>query len=612
MANSRIPYTSRDFEAVRADLINYVRQYYPDVIDNFNDASIFSVLLDLNAGIADNLNYQIDRSIQETVLQFAQQKSSVFNIARTYGLKIPGNRPSVAVADISITVPAFGDKEDERYLGVLRRGSQVIGGGQTFELIYDCDFSSQYNTQGFNNRTKIPNFDANNVLINYTITKREPVINGITKVFKKVVTPADSRPFLNIFLPERNVLGVTSVIQKDGTNYANVPSNAEFISSSDKWYEVYALAEDRVFVEDSTKPSDKPGVKVGKYIQTNNRFITEFTPEGFLKMTFGGGTTSSQELLSSFSNTGVLPNIQTLSNNFSLGATLKPNTTLFIQYRVGGGKGTNLGTNVITQIGNVDFSINGPSSVINNQVKGSLRVTNPVAAVGGADKPTLEEARNFVAFNFAAQKRAVTINDYQSLIQTMPGQFGAPAKVNITEEDNKIKIQMLSYDADGKLTPIVSNTIKQNVANYLSNYRMINDYIYIESGQVIDLKFQVQVVLDAVQNQGEVITNIVNTISTYMDPINRVMGQDVFIAELNSLIQNVAGVITVTSIDVFNMLGGQYSSDPISQPYSDETTKQIQLIDQTIFAQPNQMCQVRFPSKDILVSTKNFSGVNIS
>lgn len=301
-----------------------------------------------------------------------------------------------------------------------------------------------------------------------------------------------------------------------------------------------------------------------------------------------------------------------MSNNFSLGQTLKPNTTLFIQYRVGGGKNTNLGTNVITQVGTVDFSINGPSSTISSQVRNSLRVTNPVAAVGGADKPTLEEARNFVSFNFAAQKRAVTINDYHSLIRTMPGQFGAPSKVNITEEDNKIKIQMLSYDADGKLTPVVSNTLKQNVANYLSNYRMINDYIYIESAQVIDLKFQVQVVLDAVSNQGEVITNIVNTISTYMDTTAREMGQDVYVAELNSLIQNVAGVITVTSIDVFNMLGGQYSSAPVSQPYSNETTKQIGLIDQTIFAQPNQMFQVRFPSKDILVSTKNFSGVNIS
>jgi hypothetical protein len=69
-------------------------------------------MLDLNAAVTDNLNFQIDRSIQETVLQFAQQKNSVYNIARTYGLKVPGQRPSVALVDFSITVPAFGDKED--------------------------------------------------------------------------------------------------------------------------------------------------------------------------------------------------------------------------------------------------------------------------------------------------------------------------------------------------------------------------------------------------------------------------------------------------------------------------------------------------------------------
>ena len=64
--------------------------------------------------------YHIDRSIQETVLQYAQQKSSIYNIARTYGLKIPGNRPSIAIVDVSITVPAFGDSEDERYLGMFK------------------------------------------------------------------------------------------------------------------------------------------------------------------------------------------------------------------------------------------------------------------------------------------------------------------------------------------------------------------------------------------------------------------------------------------------------------------------------------------------------------
>jgi len=94
MANKKISYTVRDFQSVRTELENFTRTYYPDVVQNFNDASVFSVLLDLNAAVTDNLYFNIDRSIQETVLQYAQQPSSVYNIARTYGLKIPGQRPS--------------------------------------------------------------------------------------------------------------------------------------------------------------------------------------------------------------------------------------------------------------------------------------------------------------------------------------------------------------------------------------------------------------------------------------------------------------------------------------------------------------------------------------
>ncbi len=93
MANNKISYTERDFVGLRTDLLKYVKEQYPELIQNANDASIFSVLLDLNAAIGDNLNYHIDRSLQETVLEYAQQRSSLYNIARTYGLKIPGNRP---------------------------------------------------------------------------------------------------------------------------------------------------------------------------------------------------------------------------------------------------------------------------------------------------------------------------------------------------------------------------------------------------------------------------------------------------------------------------------------------------------------------------------------
>jgi hypothetical protein len=612
MANKKISYTTRDFQSIRTELINFTKTYYPDTIQNFNDASVFSVLLDLNAAVTDNLQFNIDRSVQETVLQYAQQRSSVFNIAKTYGLKVPGMRPSVALVDFSITVPAFGDKEDLRYCGILRRGSQVNGGGQVFETVYDIDFASPINAEGFPNRLKIPNFDANNKLLNYTITKRETVVNGTTKVFKKVITPNDVRPFYELFLPEKNVLGVTSVLLKDSTQYSNIPSAQEFLGLDNRWYEVDALAEDRVFVEDPTKVSDSPGIKVGKYIQTSTKFITEFTPEGFLKMTFGGGSQSADEQLREFARDGFQLNLYKYSNNLALGSTLKPNTTLFVQYRVGGGTGSNIGVNSITQIGTVSFFVNGPSESVNTTVVNSLRCTNVTAAIGGANFPTTEEVRNLVSYNFSAQKRAVTVNDYDSIIRNMPSQFGAPAKVAITENNNKIIVQMLSYDESGKLTEVISNTLKNNVANYLSNYRMINDYVSIQSANVIDLSFNIDVVLDNTQNQGTVISQIITIVSEYFDPINRQMGENVNISELRRLIQNENGVISLSDIQVFNQVGGQYSSSQTSQRYIDSATKQIGLVDDTIFAEPNQTYQIKYPNKDINVRVKNLKTVNFS
>ena len=613
MANNRINYTNRDFEGLREDLINYTKQYYPELIQNFNDASVYSVLMDLNAAIADNLHFHIDRSIQETVLQYAQQRSSIYNIARTYGLKIPGYRPSVAVVDISITVPPLGDSEDVRYLGILRAGAQFNGGGSTFETLYDIDFSNQYNQDGFVNRTKIPTFDANNKVINYVITKREVVVNGFTKVFKKVINPVDAVPFFNMFLPERNVLGVTAIIQKDGTSYPGTPTFQEFLTATNnKWYEVDALAEDTIFVNDPTKPVDSAGVKVGKYIKTEQRFITEYTPEGFTKIQFGGGTTTPNEQLKNFTNIGIPLDINNYQNNIGLGLTVRPNTTVFVQYRVGGGLATNVGVGVINQIGTINLAVTGPSDSINRNVQQSLACNNVTAAIGGANPPSTEEVRNMVSFNFAAQKRAVTINDYKSLIDTMPGNFGAPAKVSITEKNNKINIQILSYDASGKLTQVVSNNLKSNLATYLSKYRMINDYIGIDVAKVIDLEFEIFVVLDATQNQGQVITQIIDQVSNSMNPKNRELGQNVNVSDLRRLIQNTAGVVSLSEIKVFNKVGGQYSSSQTSQRYIDVTTKQIELVDDTIFAEPDQIYQIRYDNKDIKVSVKNLSTVDFS
>ncbi len=612
MANRKISYTERDFEGLRQDLINFTQQYYPDLINNFNDASVFSVLLDLNAAIGDNLHYHIDRSIQETVLQYAQQKSSIYNIARTYGLKIPGNRPSIAIIDVSITVPAFGDSEDERYLGIVQPGSQFIGGGQIFENRDEINFASQYNSKGFPNRTKIPNFDSNNKLINYTITKREVVVNGVTKTFKRVITASDVKPFFEFFLPEKNVLSITDIIQKDGTSFTTPPTYEEFVNTPTKWYEVDALVEDKVFIEDSSKSSDNPGVKVGKYIETENRFISEFTPLGFCKLTFGGGTTTPDDQLAQFARTGIPLRIQDYQNNIGLGLTVKANTTLFVRYRIGGGQTSNVGVNVINQIGTVNFNVTGPSQNINQTVIGSLRSNNVTAAIGGGDLPTTEEVRNMVTYNFAAQKRAVTINDYNSLLKTMPSKYGAPAKASITEIDNKINIQVLSYDTTGSLTEAVSNTLKENIARYLSNYRMINDYISISSAKVIDLEIDYSIVLDSAQNQGDIITNVVNTTNTYFTPTSNELGRNINISDLRRTIQDLPGVINITDLKLFNLVGGRYSSSQTSQQYIDNTTREIRLIDNTIFAEPNQIYQIRFPENDVKVRVKNLTDVQFT
>ena len=605
MADKKIAYTERDFLGIRNELVRLTNTYYPDLIKNANDSSIYSVFLDLNAAVADNINFQIDRTFQETVLQFAQERSSLYNLARTYGLKIPGNRPSLTICEISIIVPPFGDKEDFRYLGLLRAGAQLKGGGNIFEILEDCDFATQYNSQGIKNRTKIPNQDVNGITKNYTITKKVLAVNGITKVFKKEITDILSKPFYKLFLPENNVIGVTGVIQKEGIGYQTLPTSSEFMdTTSSKWYEVEALAQEEVFIVDPSSPVDNAGIKLGKYVKANQRFITEYTPEGYYHLTFGAGNQTPQSLLDTFSKNGVKLDMSKFLNNTALGDMVQGNSTLFIQYRVGGGKSSNVGAGAINSMGVHDFVVVGPSPQINQSVMNSLAVTNITAAIGGANQMSVEEIRNYITYNFSAQQRAVTINDYVSKVRMMPGTFGAAAKVGVTEVENKVILDILSYTPDGKLTSRVPEPLRKNIATYLSNYRMLNDYISVGSAKVIDVSFDISLILDDSINQGEVITSVITQISDFFDVEKIEMGEDISLGALKQTIMKQAGVINIVDFKVFNQVGGEYSQSLSSQPYLPLTNRQLFLIDDTIYAQPNEIIQIRFPDKDIAIRTK--------
>lgn len=606
MANQGINYTSRNFADIRADLVDMVRQYYPDIFNDFNDASVGMMILELNAAVGDMLSFNTDRMFQETQIDYAQERSSVLAMARTFGLKIPGKRPSVTIVDFSVTLPIFGDTFDVSYAPIIKAGSQVTGAGKVFETSDDIDFSSPFTTGGIPNRLIIPNFDSNNILINYTIVKREIVINGFTKIFKRVITPSDVRPFLEIILPDNNVLSVDSIITLDGTNYTKDPTSEQFLDLDIRWFEMDALAEDKVFIEDNSKVSDNAGIRPGKWISVIRKFIREYTDLGFTKLILGGGTQDTSSLCDFDTNTALVNQIGDFVNNMSLGITPTANTTMFIKYRVGGGADTNIGPNVLTSVGVLNMTVNGENQAINNAVKASLKVNNSFPALGGRGTPSVEEVRNLVRYNFSSQNRAVTIKDYQTRIGLMPGKYGVPFRCGVFEEQNKIKTYILGLDANGKLTNTSTSALKDNISTYLADYRMINDYVQITDGRIINLSFEVDLYIDKKIPQSQIISEVITQIQQYMDINNFQMGENVYLSSLIETINNVGGVLNVIELRVYNKVGGgKYSVNEITQPYIDTATRQIDTLeDYTLFGDPTSMFEVKYPTSDIAVRVK--------
>jgi len=601
-----ISYNARNFSDVRTELINFVKQYYPDIFNDFNDASVGMMLLELNAAVGDMLSFHTDRMFQETQLDFAQERSSVLAMARTYGLKVPGKRPSVCIVDFSCVVPTFGDSFDLRYAPLIRQGAQVNGAGKVFEAMDDIDFTSPFTVGGIPNRLIEPNVDANGNILSYKLTKREMVINGITRYFKRVLNPADVRPFFEIILPERDVLSVTSIIMLDGTNFNGIPSLNQFLDENLRWYEMDALADDLVFIPDNSAISDNPGVKPGKYKRVTQKFITEYTDNGFMKVIFGGGTQN----ISSLSEFGVDPalvsKIGDFINNSSLGVTPTANRTMYIKYRTGGGAATNVGQGVLTTLGIADIIVSGPITAMNTSVRNSVRVNNPIPALGGKDEPSVEEIRNLVRYNFSSQNRAVTIGDYQTRISLMPGEFGTPYRCSVYEEQNKIKVFTLGLGPDGKLTNSSTTTLQNNIATYLSDYRMINDYIEVSNARVINLGFEIDLVIDKQFPQSQIVTESINKVKSYFDISKWNMGQDIYLGQLIEAINSINGVLNVVEVRAYNKVGGQYySTNQISQPYIDNETRQIDLLGEyKIYGETSAMFEIKRPDVDIKVRVK--------
>ena len=661
MSEKKISYLSRTFDDYRESLIEFAKQYYPSIADKFDDASIGSFLIDLVAAVADNLSFHIDRVYQETNLDSAQERSSIMSIARSNGLKICGPKASIAEEEFSCYLPVVTTYPNVSstvgmpnwaFAPVIKRGTKLAAGSQFFEILEDVDFNEQLDENGVSNREIYPQKDGNGRITRYLIKKYNTVYAGESKVYRQVVSSNDVKPFMEVILPDTDIMSVESIIFKDGTSYASDPIMSEFLNPNEyvpaisspagndtyRFFEVNSLAEQYRWGDDisTTRPGNQNvgqttsyeygyynqeadtivptySITKGQWIPLTQKFITEYTDNGYLKIIFGCGETAGQmvdysDAKRDFSKYQMSRMIR---NNF-LGKLPKPGWTMYVLYRVGGGETSNVAKGRINQFAYLDAEIgkcisNTEDADIMGAVRNSLKCTNTTPSVSGKDAPTIDEIKNMIKYNSAAQERCVTLKDYISRVQMMPAKYGAPFRIGAIEENNKIMMYLLGIDNEGKLSTIIPDQLVKNIENYLSLYRSINDFIEIKVGRIINLSFEVDIFVDKNYNANDVVRTIIETITNYMNIDKQQLGDDIYISDLEKEISKVDGMINLIDLRVYNEYGSGYSTTKASQSTvngtvnSNSSQLDLEQSSYVLNSDSDEMFEIKYPDTDIRV-----------
>lgn len=676
MAENKLSYLNRNFDDYRQSIIDITRQYYPDVFENLNDASVGAWLIDILSDIGDNLNYHIDRNVQETYLDSSKEFTSIQNIARTNGLRIPYKKAALVEIELSCRLPLYqqgseGDGDmmaDETYCPYVKRGTLFSNGTTTFELVHNVDFKEQFNEDGLSDRQIVPNRDSNGTIISYTYKKLAIASASQTRVMKKIVSSNEITPFMEVMINDSNVLGVDSIIVKDGTNINTDPQFNEFFIDEetykdnsgklvDRFFEVDNLIDQYRFgyeIEDGengkynpewseeevAEIKDEQGAVIdtvvlrkiakGKWKRLKNKFITEYTDDWKLKVIFGAGIRNEYGDIPQDAKKFTQYQMSRMLANDYMGVLPKSESTMYILYRIGGGEISNIAAGTLTNIISLNIEIEGnPEDSLCSEkirdVRKSMAVTNTTPSYGGKNEPTTEEIRYMIKYNVSSQNRCVTLKDYISRISKIPAKFGCPFRHNAIEENNKIVIYTLGLDYEGHLTNFLSETVANNIKNYLSQYRMINDFVEIKSGKIINLAFRLTVYLDKSYDKSEVTKRIIDLVYDYMDIRKHLMGDDIFVGDLEKEISKLDGVINLVKMRIFNKVGEGYSTDRSTQQLVnvsdcdfeelDAYDRQIQnqneinleKSDYMLFSEADSMFEIKYKNRDIevIVKTRN-------
>jgi len=577
--NRDIKYINRDFSELRANLIEFSKTYFPNIITDFSPTSPGTLFIEMASYVGDILSFYTDNQIQENFIQYAKQFNNLYSLAYMMGYKPKVSTAASVNLDIYQTIPAVYSVDldqnvpDYRYALIIDENTAVTNTTNPSIpfLIQDrVDFSIS------------SSYDPTTVTV-YEIEGEQPKSFLLKKTTKAIsatintttVSVGEATKFFTQNFLLQKPLGILDIIDYDGN----------------EWTEVDYLAQESVFEPiRNTNPEDLSDVPyVLRLKKVPRRFVSRFissnnlnSGSATLQIQFGAGTTADydEQIIPNPDNVGIgLPDINVSKlttaydpSNFMFTKTYgvaPSNTTLTVRYLTGGGVGANIPENSLTGItttSNIGFTID--SSSLNDtpvaETLASVAVNNPTAATGGSNGDSIQDIRLNSLANYAAQLRSVTKEDYLVRALSLPPLYGSLAKAYV--ETPKLKtltsgetpavldLYILAYDIDRKLTT-ATTTLKENLSTYLSQYRMINDTIRIRDAYVVNIGVKFEIVVLPNYNNNQVLTNCILKLKEYFKTDNQQINKPIFINELYLLLNEVKGVQNVKDLNIVNLVG---------------------------------------------------------
>lgn len=590
-----INYTSRDFDSIREELENFARRYYPNTYQDFNEASFGSLMLDTVSYVGDILSFYLDYQTNESFLDTAVEYSNVLRLARQLGYKQSTSPASHGLLTFYIEIPAgsIGLGPDQALTPVLQAGSTFNStGGGTYTLLDDVDFS--------NNAVQTVVGQVNSLNgqpTTYVLRMKGRAVSGRGAV--ATVPMGDFQRFQVVKIPAANVSDVIRVLDSAGNEY----------------FEVATLSQNTVYKAIRNTGLDRRTVpNILKAVPVARRFALE-TVNGETYLQFGYGSEDNKLTNPVVDPTEVILDLSGRTYSTELGfdptklmstdkfGIAPSNTDLTIEYRYNTSQDVNAGVDSITQIGEIQLRFKSQGSLTigtRAQVRNSLEVSNEQSFVGDISLPSSEEIRQRTYSYFATQHRAVTAQDYQALTYGMPARYGMIKRAGVVRDTSEFKkninIYIISESSTGKL--IKSNmTLKNNLKNWLLQYKMINDTIDILDPSIINYAVEYEVLTDINTNRFEVINQCTDALAEKLS-FKQDIGESLSLTEMYRVLQTVPGVIDVSSLEVKLRSGNLYSESNYNFDAAlSANGKEVLSFVNTIF-------ELKYPNLDIIGSVR--------